>query len=230
MYVLIQYDCIPCLPFLYAFKAFFHCSFKVFIQHVTRWAWLIISYFIRKSYPIAVQSRPSMGIEYFHHGLTVFMLHFSSLGITAVSCSRFSHLYEIYLPEMLREGCESLKVVVIIWRWISMWISVQMHAVNFQMWFIAWLTVQAVIPGFHYAWTCYASKIHILLHVFCGPACDSPLHRQLGSCNCLKEGFVLKVSHSVASLTVFHCLLSSGIQTFAEAGSLKWFTLNLSIF
>lgn len=75
----------------------FHCSCKVLIPHVT-----IISYFTTKSYPIAEQSRLSVGIEYFHHILTVSLLHFSSLGITAVSCSMLSHLYESYLPEMLR--------------------------------------------------------------------------------------------------------------------------------
>lgn len=55
-----------------------------------------------------------MGIEYFHHVFTVSILHFSSLGMTAVSCSMLSQLYEIYLPEMLREGYESLEVVVIV--------------------------------------------------------------------------------------------------------------------
>lgn len=102
MHVLIQCDCIPCPPLLYAFKAFFHCYSKVFVQYITRWAWLIISYSIWKSYPFAEQSWPTTGIEYFHHILMVSILNFSSLGTTVVSCSLLSNLSDIHLPEMLR--------------------------------------------------------------------------------------------------------------------------------
>lgn len=76
--------------------------------------WSIVSYFVKKSYPVAEQSRPSMGIEYFHHIHIVSIFHFLFPSITAVSCSMLSHLYEIFLPEILREQCESLEVLEIV--------------------------------------------------------------------------------------------------------------------
>lgn len=55
-----------------------------------------------------------MGIEYFHHILIVFIHHFLFPRITTVSCHMLSHLHEIYLPEILREQCESLEILEVV--------------------------------------------------------------------------------------------------------------------
>lgn len=55
-----------------------------------------------------------MGIEYFHHIHIVSIFHFLFPSITAVSCSMLSHLYEIFLPEILREQYQSLEVLEIV--------------------------------------------------------------------------------------------------------------------
>jgi len=100
---------VSCLPFLYAFKAFLHCSFKVFILHVTR---CMINYLIfRKERLPSCRTKQTFILSPCSYGVYT---HFSSLGITAVSCSMLSHPYEIYLAEMLGERCESLKALIVV--------------------------------------------------------------------------------------------------------------------